>query len=262
MRTHPLAAMAMIFLGIICVACKKPDVQFSPRPIDQVELAIQIKGINPGEEIAMRDQLSRTLQLPVTPIPERKRPLIAWLPGYALFHRYSVTSKPEAQDSSRVFQVTVRGSKSSYSDAGLPKTVLINTGYGMAAGGLLGGGAGIAFTSWPATAIGSGVGGIIGIAMGPMTFHAHEATRKTLGYLPWGYSCHWLLLSRNKDHSEKPLASGRLDILSRPFLRPLIDPPPSDKAIREENLHACNEAMGTELKQRLGPLTNGIIPKY
>jgi hypothetical protein len=158
--------------------------------------------------------------------------------------------------------VTVRGRKSRYSDAGLPKTVFINTGFGMLAGGCLGGGAGFGFTSWPAVAIGTGLGGIIGTATGPMTFHENEAIRKSLGYIPWGFSCRWVLVSRGTDLAEKPLASGHIDILSKPFLRPLIEPPPTDEAIREENIHACNEALGTELKQRLDSLTDGVIPKH
>jgi hypothetical protein len=244
-------------------ACKKPDTQIIPRPINHVEVRLRIEGIRPEEENQVRTELSEKLELLVEPLTPKKPNPYSWIPGYGFVHMITSSKPIESEDSSRVLEVIVGGKKSSYAGAGLPKTILINTGYGTLVGAAVGGGMGFGFTSWPAVGIGSAVGGVVGCATGPMTFNKNEATRKSFGYIPWEFGCRWSLIARNPDNTEKVLARGTVEIPPwkwKSHLKPISESSISDENIREENIRACTEILGVELKGKIESLRNGYIP--
>ena len=206
-------------------ACKRPETALRERPAQRVELVQKVKGMTPEEERALMARISEGLGLP------------------------SAAEVPPG-GSTRVLRLTLKGGPDPDATRGLGRTWTVSVGEGFALGAFLASGApAYTFTSWEVTAIGGGVGAILGAAYGPVRYRENQARMQRFGYLPWEILAEWEVVDRNQGRGEEVVARTRLVNLDpRPFLHPLPAGARTEADVRAATLEATAEALLRKVK--------------
>ncbi len=213
---------ALLLTGM---ACKRPETALRERPAQRVELVQKVKGMTPEEERALVARISVGLGLP----PAAEVP---------------------AGGSTRVLRLTLKGGPDPDAARGLGRTWTVSVGEGFALGAFLASGApAYTFTSWEVTAIGGGVGAILGAAYGPVRYRENQARMQRFGYLPWGILAEWEVLDRRPGGGEDVAAHTRpANLDPRPFLHPLPAGARTEADVRAATLEATAEALLRKVK--------------
>ncbi len=207
------------------MACKRPETALRERPAQRVELVQKVKGMTPEEERALVARISEGLGLP----PSAEVP---------------------AGGSTRVLRLRLTGGPDPDATRGLGRTWIVSVGEGFVLGAFLASGApGYTFTSWETTAIGGGVGVILGTAYGPIRYRENQTRMQRYGYLPWKILAEWEVVDRGPGRGEDVVAQTRpVDLDPEPFLHPLPPGARTEAAVRAASLEAIAEALLQKVK--------------
>jgi hypothetical protein len=233
---RPTARILSALLLVLGCACKRPETALREHRAQRVELVQTVVGMTPEEEQALVAQISAGLGVG--------------------------TSGPGGKDNStRVFRLLLKGKPNPDLSRGRGKTVAVMAGEGLLLGALFGSGAIVyTFTSLKVTALGAGLGGVLGLAYGPTRYDQNQARLQEQGYLPWAFSAEWEVVDRVPPFGEERVAhtdNTYLDI--RPFLRPL----PPEQRTPADTRRASLRAYGEALVQRFrGKHQKGLPAKF
>jgi hypothetical protein len=223
-----LCAGIVPLLGMLSgMACRRPETALRERPAQRIELVQKVQGMTPEEGQALVAQLEEGLGIPAASAAPAAGPI-------------------------RALRLTLKGGPDADASRGPGRTWAVTVGEGFLSGVLLASGAvAYTFTSWEATAIGGGVGAILGAAYGPVRYRKNQALQRELGYLPWRITADWEVLDRSPGRSEEVAARDRtIHLEPGPFLRPLPPGARTEGDVRQASLRATAQALLQRLRER------------
>lgn len=221
--------LSRLVLATLCLvlgfACKSPETALRERPAQRVELVLDVTDATSEDARIVTEEMTRGLGV-------------------------VGDGKDVPPKVSRVFHLTLHGTKNRDEGRGLGATWVASASEGLVIGFLF------PISAAPpvgvvASPICAGLGLLVGIGYGPTRFDKNQTLLKEKGYLPWVFLADWEVRERGPGGLDASVAETRnthLDI--RPFLRPLPPEDRSEAAARRASLRAYVEALVHHFKPK------------